>query len=418
MSTPEHYDEIKTTVLDTRTVKAKQLASDKVNVKGKDIKDIIGEAGFKPEDLLSRMKIEDGEYYVLWDDKGQPVKVNAPASANIAKNTTGITTINWDLSKMTSGYYAFTNCTSLKKFGPVHLPNLNDNISYMFSGCTLLESVDILSTRNVTGSYGMFQNCEKLKSININLPNTTSIGTMFYGCKSLTSIEQNFSKATDTYGTFMKCSSLETVNLDLSAATSLGNTFSECKNLKNVTLNAPNLTSCNWTFEHCSSLSNAPEIDYSKLVDTLAMFYGCKSLKSFEKDISLSKNCNGMFCYGDLETFKADTSSMEHAETMFFGCNNLKTVEMDLTSLINAEYMFTSNKLDDASCKNLIWQLRNKNNVNEIYLNRPFILNISSALANDPEFLEICGLEKIQSGKSFTIPNLKGVLWTVILGIR
>ena len=292
MSTPEHYDEIKTTVLDTRTVKAKQLASDKVNIKGKDIKDIIDEAGFKPEDLLSRMKIEDGEYYVLWDDKGQPVKVNAPLSANIAKNTTGITTINWDLSKMTSGYYAFTNCISLKKFGPVHLPNLTHVTTEMFSGCTSLESVNILSTGNIIGSYGMFQNCEKLKSINIDLPNTTSIGVMFRNCKSLTSVEQNFSKATDTYGAFMNCSSLETVNLDLSSATSLSNTLSDCKNLKTVILNAPNVTSCAWTFAFCSSLSDVPEIDYSKLVDTSAMFYGCKSLKSFEKDIPLSKKCN------------------------------------------------------------------------------------------------------------------------------
>ena len=73
------------------------------------------------------------------------------------------------------------------------------DISYMFSGCTTLESIDASNwdATNVTDMSYMFNECESLTSLpDISKWNTTNVANMsnmFSGCKSLTSLP-NISK--------------------------------------------------------------------------------------------------------------------------------------------------------------------------------------------------------------------------------
>ena len=116
------------------------------------------------------------------------------------------------------------------------------NLSYMFSDCSSLESIDLSSfnTTNVTNMASMFDCCSSLESIDFSSFNTTNVidmQGMFYGCSSLKSIDLssfNTTNVINMYGMFYGCSSL--VSLDLSS------------------FNTTNVYDMSWMFYDCSSL--------------------------------------------------------------------------------------------------------------------------------------------------------------------
>jgi surface protein len=86
----------------------------------------------------------------------------------------------------------FQNCENLEYLNLNQLITLNSitDISYLFSGCKKLQSLDLsfLDTSNVINMASLFYNCENLKYLNIlnfDYSMATNISNMFDGCKSL-----------------------------------------------------------------------------------------------------------------------------------------------------------------------------------------------------------------------------------------
>ncbi|MEE0653161.1 MAG: BspA family leucine-rich repeat surface protein, partial [Segatella copri] len=79
------------------------------------------------------------------------------------------------------------------------------DMSYMFSGCTNLTSLDVtkFNTANVTNMSDMFRNCSALTSLDVskfNTVNVTNMGRMFSNCSALTSLDvTNFNTEKVTY---------------------------------------------------------------------------------------------------------------------------------------------------------------------------------------------------------------------------
>ena len=71
-----------------------------------------------------------------------------------------------------------------------------DSSGEQFSGCTLLQSIDIAEGTTVI-PIKCFYNCTNLNSITIPSTLTTVEDNAFYGCTSLTSID--LSNVTDIY---------------------------------------------------------------------------------------------------------------------------------------------------------------------------------------------------------------------------
>ena len=89
---------------------------------------------------------------------------------------------------------------------------------YWFAGCyklATIEGIEYLDTSEVTSMNGMFGNCEKLASINVDgfdMSKVTDVRQMFYGCNNLATIY---------------CG--QTWNFSIPASSGM---FYDCKNLK------------------------------------------------------------------------------------------------------------------------------------------------------------------------------------------
>ena len=191
--------------------------------------------------------------------------------------------------------YMFSKCSSLKSvdFTSFNSSNIT-NISFMFFKCSHLKVIDLTSfnTSNVTNMISLFHDCSSLKRIDLSKFNTSKVKSMeslFNGCSSLKSLDiANFDTRNVTNMSFMfhKCSSLTT--LDLSSfytknVTNMASLFQGCSSLESLNIssfNTRNVTDMSCMFSLCSSLQS---VDLSKfntdhVTKTTGMFYNCTCL--------------------------------------------------------------------------------------------------------------------------------------------
>lgn len=164
----------------------------------------------------------------------------------------------------------FQNCSSIKELhiNGILRPKTTSNIqisSYMFDGCTSLETIDInpSNTDKVVDMSYMFQNCSNLKTINllgtsgdpltglISTSSTTTIRALFYNCASLTEekisvFDFNTSKVTNMGYVFYGCSIIKSLDLsgwDTKKVSTFYDMFYGCTNLETILLNGENCSS-------------------------------------------------------------------------------------------------------------------------------------------------------------------------------
>ena len=229
-------------------------------------------------------------------------------------------------TNVTNMMYLFNNCTRLKT---IDLSNFNTsnvkNMWGMFMNCTSVENLDVstFDTSNVETMLGMFANCQKLKSLNLNNFNTskvTGMYNMFVGCKELKELDLS--------------------NFDTSKVTTMIWMFSGCEKLQKIDMssfNTSNVTRMRAMFDGCKSLQNIDLSNFntSKVTNMESMFMGCSSLTEIDVsgfDTSKVTRMNGMFskCTGltklDLSNF--NTTNVTTMSYMFNDCTNLKELNV------------------------------------------------------------------------------------------
>ena len=147
---------------------------------------------------------------------------------------------------------------------------IKTDISYMFSYCSSLTSLDLSNwdTSNVTSMTSMFYNCNNLTSLDLsnwNTSNVTKMNLMFYYCTSLRSLNLsnwNTSNVTSMDRMFYYCDSLRSLdlsNFNTSNVTNMDGMFHGCSSLTSLDLsnfNTSNVTSMSSMFNRCSSLTS------------------------------------------------------------------------------------------------------------------------------------------------------------------
>ena len=193
--------------------------------------------------------------------------------------------------------YAFYNCISLTNlsFNNFKTDKLRE-ISYMMFNCKKLIYFSIensnfsnLLTKNMRG---VFQNCEKITSLNLTLfstPNVEIMWDMFKGCGSLQTLNQKFdtSNVVDMESMFEGCSSLTSLNLD---------------NFKTPKVHYMNKMFCN-----CQKLQtlNIRLLTSNELGTMHQMFYNCQNL-TYLDIYSLNENDQSIF-----EMFKGASTDFQ-----------------------------------------------------------------------------------------------------------
>lgn len=150
-----------------------------------------------------------------------------------------------------------SGCQILSGSNLIRCDGINKGItngSYLFSGCSNLESVNLSNIINygyLSKSYNMFSGCNSLKSIDfsgIDTSGITNMSLMFNFCESLTELDLSSfdtSNVTNMEAMFSVCSSLTKLNIsnfNMDNVTKYSNMFIRCDNL---TLDNIIMTNCN-----------------------------------------------------------------------------------------------------------------------------------------------------------------------------
>ena len=188
----------------------------------------------------------------------------------------------------------FSNCWRLKS---LDLENFNTqnvtNMEGMFHGCSALTSLDLknFNTQNVTNMSWMFEGCEALTSLdlkNFNTQNVTEMILMFSFCKALTSLDlknfdtQNVTNMRDMFSGCEALTSLDLKNFNTQNVTNMGSMFDGCEALTSLDLksfNTQNVTGMSSMFGHCKALTTIHSNTAWQCLDSEFMFYNCTKLK-------------------------------------------------------------------------------------------------------------------------------------------
>ena len=251
-------------------------------------------------------------------------------------------------------------------------------MAYMFKNCNNLAVIDnlaALDTESVTDMNHMFAACKKLGlasegGLNLSTFDTSSLTNMQYmfeylGCDlpGDTSINlSNFdtSKVENMEGVFNNCSKLRTLDVtgfDTSSATTMFRMFDTCSILNGLDVSGfdtSNVKNMGFMFNKCTSLTSidVSHFNTSKVTNMQAMFNYCNVLASIDVtsfDTSHVTDMTSMFNLADwshalteLDLSSFDTSNVTKMRAMFYAQLDLKTVYV-------SEKWTTANVTDDMS---------------------------------------------------------------------
>ena len=239
-------------------------------------------------------------------DLNHAVIVNKPTVGDMCRllgiNSTAIKSVVFDKSfktyAPTSLYGFFRGLTKLETIKDLKYLNTEQvtNMSYMFSDCSALTSLDVthFNTAKVTNMNYMFYRCSKLTSLDVTKFNTANVTNMSY--------------------MFCRCPVLSSLDV--------------------TKFNTANVTNMSYMFESCSALSSLDLSNFNTAIvtDMSYMFYGCSALSSLDLSNFYTKEVGNMVCMfsgcSALKTIYASekfvTSKVQSGEGMFAFCKNLK----------------------------------------------------------------------------------------------
>lgn len=231
-------------------------------------------------------------------------------------------------------------------------PSSNAGFSGMFRGCSNLVSIDgieLLDTSNARSLTSMFQDCSKLKSLDLSSMNTlnvTNMSYMFSGCSSLSNLNvESFDtiRVTYTSNMFRNCYSLSSINIEnfnTNNTTDMSSMFAGCNNLIELDLSnfsTSKVTNMSGMFQNASKISSLDisSFDTSSVKDMSYMFFGLReldelNLSNFKVDnvIDFTSCFQGMIEIEELDLKNFETATTSTYVQMFKGLNNLKKLDI------------------------------------------------------------------------------------------
>lgn len=240
---------LETIEVNSHYVDAKTVECERLNINGKKLETIINEEKLQPSDLIGRESIGEDDYYVLWDDNGQPIDVKLPEGyCPTFTNCSGLKTWKWDLSSVTDTRGMFQSCLNLESFEgdlselingtnmfcydnklssfkTTNLDKLETGINMFFQNKITNFEYELPSLKNASA---MFQNT-LLASFEKDLPLLKNGGHMFFKCVNLTIFDGKLSLLESGLNMFMSCSSFKTFNSSLDSLIDGTGMFLSCK---------------------------------------------------------------------------------------------------------------------------------------------------------------------------------------------
>ena len=164
--------------------------------------------------------------------------------------------------------YLFAKCYKLTKADLSNLMTENaKDMSFMFDDCVNLETLlidpDKFITKKVTSMCNMFENCNKLKSVDLtsfDAGNVNFANSMFKECHQLEEIDlskMKISEKANISHMFNNCESLKKINLSSFCITDkniMNNMFDNLENIKEIIVNKSNINEFKRKFEDIEAI--------------------------------------------------------------------------------------------------------------------------------------------------------------------
>ena len=217
------------------------------------------------------------------------------------KNLETITGLEYlNTEKVTDMSYMFSGCSKLTSLDVTHFNTANVTyMNYMFSRCSKLTSLDVthFNTANVTYMNNMFFNCSELTSLDVthfNTANVTNMSYMFSSCSKLTSLDVthfNTANVANMSYMFFYCSeltSLDVTHFNTANVKDMNNMFYACSALTSLDVtnfNTAKVTDMSYMFSYCRALTTiyaSSKFVTTQVSDSRFMFNYCEKLKGLE----------------------------------------------------------------------------------------------------------------------------------------
>ena len=262
----------------------------------------------------------------------------------------------------------FNGCKNLTEIVGSNYLNTSDvtYMSHMFNNCNKLTSLDVSSwtTENVTSMGNMFYGCSNLSSLDVSkwdTGNVKNMSYMFFGCNDLTSLDVsrwNTGNVTNMGYMFHGCSGLTTLDVskwDTGKVTLMSYLFIYCSSLTSLDVgkwDTGKVTDMSQLFRDCSGLTS---LDVSKwktdsVTNMSHVFYGCSSLRSLdvsswntEKAQNMYSMFYGCFSLTSLDVSNWKTENVKSMYAMFSNCSGLKSLDVskwETGNVTSMGYMF------------------------------------------------------------------------------
>lgn len=248
-------------------------------------------------------------------------------------------------SKLFSGCYNIQRVT----FGNGFHTELCTDMSYMFSSCTNLASVDlgILDTSNVTSMAYMFSDCTSMKEFviaNWDVSNVTNMSGIFQNCSAIQTLDiknWDVSNVRQTNAMFRGCTWLSVLPIqkwDVSNVTNMTAMFEKCSNLVELDVsrwNTSSVTNTSAMFHYCNRLQELDirDWDVSQVTNMSSMFQYCSSVRDLDVsnwNVSRVTNVEYMFYGASFDPSYVSSWDVSNVRSYSFFLNN--------GSVINSKY--------------------------------------------------------------------------------
>jgi len=234
---------------------------------------------------------------------------------NIPKNLLSLLEVyDCDTNNLNTMENMFDWCINVIKINANWVTSKVTNMRAMFNNCQKLTSLDVsgFDTSNVTDMRYMFSYCNKLTSLdvsNFNTGNVTTMRSMFANCYNLTSLDVS--------------------NFNTSKVNNISNMFSYCNKLTSLDVNnwdTSNVVAAHYMFDACSSLKvlHLSNWDTTKISLMQFMFASCHTLSVLDLcNFTINENTN-------IEVLFSSALRV-------IRCNNAESVRMIVPKLITKE---------------------------------------------------------------------------------
>ena len=279
---------------------------------------------------------------------------------------TGLEYLNTD--KVTNMSYMFSGCSSLTSLDVTHFNT--ENVKYMnsmFYSCSSLTSLDVthFNTAKVGNMNGMFSSCSKLTSLDVthfNTANVTNMNNMFYNCSALTSLDvtkfdtRNVTNMESMFESCFKLTSLDVTKFNTANVKYMNCMFYSCSSLTSLDVthfNTANVTNMVRMFSGCSKLTSLDVTNFNTMnvKNMISMFYDCSALTSLDvtqfntaKVTNMSRMFSGCSALTSLDVTNFNTENVTNMSFMFSGCSTLTTIYVNdkfvIDKVTNGSYMF------------------------------------------------------------------------------